>query len=108
MLPADPMGAKHAPATPPGASPASGMLHVLAQYTPEIPKAVRDRGITSGHVSVVLHVGPQGGVERVELISATPPDVYDQDMAQVFGKWRFEPLGIPGRMTVDVNIRPPQ
>jgi protein TonB len=102
-----------APAANPAAAssvpaPTGGALHVRKQVAPEIPKVVRDRGITSGHVSVVLHVDPQGRVERVELLSATPADVYDRNMEQVFTQWLFEPLGIPGRMTVDIDIRPPR
>ena len=111
-LPASPgIAATRADATAPAtlAGPASTRsLQVRNQFTPEIPRAVRDRGITSGHVAVVLHVDPQGNVERVELVSASPPDVYDKDMERVFGKWTFDPLGIPGRMTVDVDIRPPR
>jgi protein TonB len=97
-----------APPVPAPVAAATRSLHVRSQLTPEIPKAVRDRGITSGHVVVVLHVNPQGTVEHVELVSASPPDVYDKDMEQAFGGWTFDPLGIPGRMTVDVDIRPPQ
>jgi TonB family protein len=111
-LPASPGStATGAAATAPAAAlvPASTRsLHVRNQFTPEIPKAVRDRGITSGHVAVVLHVDPQGNVERVELVSASPPDAYDKDMERVFGNWTFDPLGIPGRMTVDVDIRLPR
>jgi TonB family protein len=113
VLPASPAAASApvASTSAPAAAPPSGAhhaLHVRNQYTPEIPKPVRDRGINSGHVAVVLHVDPQGRVERVELLSATPPDVYDREMERSFGRWTFDPLGIPGRMTVDVDIRPPQ
>jgi TonB family protein len=89
--------------------PAAGSsLRVRTQVTPAIPRPVLDRGITSGHVVVVLHVDPAGTVQRVELVSANPPEVYDAAMAQAFANWTFDPLGIPGRMTVDVDIRPPK
>ena len=99
--PSDPTAVVAAPV------PAAHSLRIRTQIAPEIPKAVRDRGITSGHVAVVLHVDTQGRVERVELLSAEPPDVYDREMEQAFGGWLFEPPGIPGRMTVDIDIRPP-
>ena len=83
-------------------------MHVRTQVAPEIPQAVRNRGITSGHVAVVLHVRPDGLVERVELLGASPQDVYDQAMMEAFAQWTFDPPGIPGRMTIDVDLRPPQ
>ncbi len=92
----------------PAPLPAGGSsLRVRTQVTPAIPRSVLERGITSGHVVVVLHVDPAGAVQRVELVSATPPEVFDAAMAQAFANWTFDPLGIPGRMTVDVDIRPP-
>jgi len=96
--------------SPPATEPlvARTSLKVRKQVTPEIPKSVRDRGITSGHVVVILHVSPGGTVERVERVSASPPDVFDGAMEAAFAQWTFDPLGIPGRMTVDVDIRPPQ
>lgn len=88
-------------------APAS-VLHVRNQVTPEIPKHAKELGITTGNVVVLLHISPTGAVERVELVSATPPEVYDEDMQQAFEKWTFDPLGVPGRMTVQVDIRPPE
>ena len=42
----------------------------------------------SGHVMTLL-VKPDGMVERIELVSATPPQMYDQDMQKTFEKWTF-------------------
>ena len=41
---------------------------------------VRATANRSGHVVVTLLVKPDGTVERIELVSATPPQMYDQDM----------------------------
>jgi TonB family protein len=101
---APPAVANERPAPAPAPTP---VLHVRDQVTPQIPKLAKALGINSGHVVVVLHVTAKGTVERVELVSATPPEVYDQDMEQVFGKWTFDP-GQPGRMTVEVDLRPPK
>jgi TonB family protein len=109
-----PAGASGNPAGPqsvadgrPTPAPAlAPVLHVRNQVMPRIPKLATDLGIDTGRVVVVLHVNPKGTVERVELVSATPPQVYDQDMQQVFEKWTFDPLGVPGRMTVQVDLAP--
>jgi TonB family protein len=74
---------------------------------PQLPQQAKALGIGSGHVAVVLHVNPQGTVDQVELVSATPPQVYDSAMEQAFHQWTFDPLGIPGRMTVEVEVAPP-
>jgi len=103
---APPAVANERPASAPVPAP-TPVLHVRDQVTPQIPKLAKALGINSGHVVVVLHVTAKGTVERVELVSATPPEVYDQDMEQVFGKWTFDP-GQPGRMTVEVDLRPPK
>ena len=83
------------------------VLHVRSQVTPQLPQLAKALGIVGGHVVVVLHVNPQGTVDRVELVSATPPQIYDQEMERAFAKWTFDPLGIPGRMTVEVEVAPP-
>lgn len=95
------------PAPSPALSSAGPELHVRTQVTPRIPQSQRDLGVTSGRVVVVLHVKPDGTVERVELVSATPPEVCDQEMLRAFGQWTFDPPGVRGRMTVQVDIVPP-
>jgi protein TonB len=91
-----------------GAPPVKSLtLKVRSQVMPQLPKLAMDLGIASGHVVVVLKVSPEGTVERVELVSASPPQVYDTAMEHAFQQWTFEPLGIPGRMTVEIEVRPP-
>jgi len=82
------------------------VLHVRSQATPQIPKQAKDLGIKSGHVVVTLLVKPDGTVDRVELVSATPPQMYDAEMQQTFEKWTFDPTAGGGRMTVQVDIVP--
>jgi TonB family protein len=92
-----------------GPAPQAGpVLHVRTQVAPELPKAARDLGIKSGHAVVVLHVDARGTVERVELVSATPAQVYDDQMQRAFEQWSFDPPGVPGRMTVQVDLVAPR
>jgi TonB family protein len=88
---------------PPAKTPT---LTVRNQVMPQLPEVAKALGIVSGHVAVVLHVNPRGTVDRVELLSATPPQVYDAAMELAFRQWTFDPLGIPGRMTVEVEVTP--
>jgi len=97
-----------APPPEPSAAPASAppVLHVRSQVTPQIPQQAKDLGIKSGHIVVTLLVKPDGTVDRVELVSATAPQMYDQEMQQTFEKWTFDPTAGGGRMTVQVDIVP--
>jgi TonB family protein len=108
---AAPVAAAPRPATPAPAAvraPTGPTLHVRNQVMPELPQIAKALGISTGHVVVVLHVDPQGTVERVERVSVTPPEIYDDAMEQAFSRWTFDPLGIPGRMTVEVEVKPPR
>jgi TonB family protein len=106
--------ARPAPATPAGvdahapAAPApTRELHVRYQVMPKLPSRAQELGIKSGHAVVLLHVTAQGAVELVELVSATPPQIYDDEMKEAFEQWTFEPPGVPGRMTVEVDLTGP-
>jgi protein TonB len=81
-------------------------MHVRTQVMPQLPQLAKALGIEKGHVVVVLHVDPRGTVERVELVEATPPQVYDQAMEQAFRQWTFDPLGVPGRMKIEIEVKP--
>jgi TonB family protein len=97
-------------AAPPPGAPATGgaiPLHVRTQVAPQLPQKARDQGVKSGHVTVVLRVDPEGRVQRVELVDAKPPETYDTAMEQAFSQWTFDPPGVWGRMTVDIDIVPP-
>ncbi len=94
----------HAPASEATSGPT---LHVRNQVMPQLPRLAEALGIVTGHVVVVLRVNPHGTVDRVELVSATPPQVYDQAMEEAFRQWTFDALGVPGRMTVEIEVKPP-
>jgi len=86
------------------AAPAAPGLRVRSQVQPQLPQQARDLGISSGRVVVVLHVNPGGTVDSVELVSATPPQVFDESMRHAFEDWTFDPPGVPGRMTVEIVV----
>jgi len=109
VLPGFVTPAPHAPVPPAlDAAPASApALRVRSQVPPQLPQQARDLGISSGRVVVVLHVNPGGTVDSVELVSATPPQVYDAQMRHAFEDWTFDPPGVPGRMTVEIVVGTP-
>lgn len=56
----------------------------------EYPQAARKQGIT-GYVKMNLLIGTGGEVERVKVLEASPPGVFDQVALETIRRWRFEP-----------------
>jgi len=82
------------------------MLHERSRVLPTISKKAQRSGIYAGSAVVRLHVNSAGAVERVELVSASPPQVYDQDVEQALKQWTFDPPGNSAVMTVELDFRP--
>jgi len=87
----------------PGPAP---VLHERSRVLPTISKRAQRSGIYAGSAVVRLHVNSAGAVERVELVSASPPQVYDQDVERALEQWTFDPPGNSAVMTVELDFRP--
>jgi len=90
-------------ATPP--APAVSMLHVRSRVLPTISKRALQSGIYGGSAVVRLHINSKGAVERVELVSANPPEVYGPDVQQALEQWTFEPPSNPAQFTLELDFR---
>ena len=80
----------------------------LEDIAPDYPESV---AATRGHLVLELFISEQGVVDRVDIVSATPPGVFDDSARSAFLKARFEPgrrLGLPikSRMKIEVDFRP--
>lgn len=100
----------HTTAQSPAPAPALVGLHVRNRVLPTISKRALDSGIYGGKLVVRLHVNLAGTVERVELVSANPPEVYGPDVQHALEQWTFEPPSNPAQFTLDLDFRqqPPQ
>ncbi|VWX59518.1 conserved hypothetical protein [Burkholderiales bacterium 8X] len=70
-----------------------------------------EAGLQEGVVVLRLSIGANGKVDRVEVISAQPPGLFDASAIAAFGQARFEPgrrlgLPVPSRMTIEVSYAP--
>lgn len=94
----------------PAPAPATVGLHVRSRVLPAISKRALESGIYGGKAVVRLHVTSAGTVERVELLSADPPEVYGPDVQHALEQWTFEPPSNPAQFTLDLDFRqqPPQ
>jgi protein TonB len=69
---------------------------ILRQVEPAYPDEARRHGI-EGRVVARLLVTADGGVNAVSIVSAQPPQVFDQAVMAALGKWRFHPARHKGR-----------
>ena len=89
----------------PASAPAATGLHVRSRVLPSISKRALESGIYGGKAVVRLHVNSAGAVDRVELVSATPPEVYGPDVQQALEQWTFEPPSNPAQFTLELDFR---
>lgn len=84
-----------------------GPLTPLGRIPPIYPMAAKRRGI-QGWVKVKFVVNEQGGVERITIVDAKPPGIFDQSVKRCVSKWRFKPgtvEGLPVKAWVETTVR---
>jgi TonB family protein len=90
------------------AQPASDLvaLRPLRHDPPKFPeKALRD-GIVESHVRVRLWVTPEGKVDQVDILEATPKGIFDDEVRKALSLWSFEPPGQPKEAIVELTLKP--
>lgn len=80
---------------------------IMTRTEPEYPEAAARRFL-SGRVVVRLYIGEDGGVEKVDVVSAEPPGYFEDATVRAFLASRFSPGMKHGRpvrvqMTLEVN-----
>jgi protein TonB len=84
-----------------------GPLTPLGRIAPVYPIAAKRRGI-QGWVKVKFVVNEQGAVERITIVDAKPPGVFDRSVRRCVSKWRFQPgtvEGLPVKAWVETTVR---
>ena len=62
-------------------------------------------GIVESKVRVRLWVTPEGKVDQVDVLEATPPGVFDDAVRRALSLWTFEPPGHPLDQVVDLTLK---
>ena len=70
----------------------------ISRPDPAYSERARALGI-EGTVKIQFDVNNDGGLENVQVISATPRNVFERDVRQVTRRWRYE-SGKPGKNIV--------
>jgi len=73
---------------------------------PKFPLRALRAGITEGHVLAHVWVTPEGGVEQVDIVRATPPRYFDDEVKRALSVWTFEPPGRAVDTTVELTFKP--
>lgn len=68
----------------------------LTRTEPSYPFRASERGI-EGAVQVKFLVGADGGVSRIEILSAEPAGVFEDAVLRAVPSWRYEPGQLDGR-----------
>lgn len=91
------------PTAAPGESgPSAADIRRTRYVAPIYPPQALARG-QSGEVRVRITVGTDGRVTEVQVLSASPPGVFDQAAVSAVRKWRFEPVMQDGR-AIEANV----
>ncbi len=73
-----------------------GPLMALSRVPPVYPLVARHKRI-EGWVKVKFRVTHRGTVERVTILEAHPPGVFDRAVLRAVSSWRFKPGTVGGR-----------
>ncbi len=87
------------------ASPDAIKLHPLRHDPPQLPAQVLLKGIAEGHVRARLWVTPEGKVDQVDVIEATPPRVLDDEVRRALSLWTYDPPGQPAEDVVELTVK---
>jgi periplasmic protein TonB len=71
-------------------------LTVIARVPPDYPLSAKRRGI-QGEVKMRILINEQGTVEKVSIVNAKPPGVFDQSVIRCVSRWRFKAGTVGGR-----------
>jgi len=96
--------AMQGPAAQPGVDPAG--LRPLQHDPPRFPESAVSIGIVQSQVRARLWVTPEGKVDQVDIIEATPPRLLDDEVRRALSLWTFEPPNHPTEQVVDLTLRP--
>jgi len=57
------------------------------------PHEAARESIDRGQVTARLFISPDGTVNKVDILSAHPPRVFDREVRDTALRWRYEPPG---------------
>ena len=80
-------------AVPPSPPPTTAPLRALSRPEPMFPREAARESVDKGTVTARLFIAPDGSVNKVDILSAHPPRVFDREVRDTVLRWRYEPPG---------------
>jgi protein TonB len=120
VVAAPPSPAAAAPAAPDGAPPPEQLaslapperpksgpvqLRPRRHDPPEYPAYALRAKILKGNVVARVRVNAEGRVEKVDIVRATPPIVFDDEVKRALSNWTFDPPGESVDTTVELDFK---
>ena len=96
-----PMAALEPSRAAPSPSP-QAMLRIISRPEPMFPREAVRANVDRGRVMARLFIGPDGSVNKVDIVSAQPVRVFDREVRDTVLRWRFEPPGQPRQTDVEI------
>jgi protein TonB len=93
--PAQPVAARAEPAARAPAPNVEAPLRPLEREAPRFPAEALRSGVDSGRVIAQLTIGADGRVTDVQIVSSSPPGIFERESRRALFAWRYEP---PGRI----------
>jgi TonB family protein len=96
-----------APAAPAATAPSeSPGPRPLSHDPPRIPQQAVQQGVVEGHAQVRLWITPEGKVDQVDVLEASPPNVLNDEVKRALSLWTFEPPGHPMDQVLQLTLEP--
>jgi protein TonB len=81
-------------------------LHPRNRDPPQFPRRALRAKIDEGYVMARIWVTPEGKVDQVDIVKATPPRVFDDEVRRALSAWTFDPPGQAVNKTVELTFKP--
>jgi protein TonB len=82
------------------------VLHPRKRDPPQFPGRALRAKIEEGRVLARIWVTSEGKVEQVDIVNATPPRVFDDEVRRALSAWTFDPPGQQVNRTVELTFKP--
>jgi periplasmic protein TonB len=96
--------AKVAPPPVPASEPVA--LRARRHDPPEFPQRALHARVLEGRVLARIWVTAEGKVDQVDIVSATPARLFDDEVRRALSLWTFDPPGHSTSTTVELSFKP--
>lgn len=106
-------------ATPGATGPLPGPRYLLLKEVDQRPAPITridpayppEAGGSEGRVVVRLLISDEGAIDRIEIVSAEPPGLFERATLEAFGTARYQPalksnVRVPSQLTFEVRFNP--